>query len=96
MMACLKCYLDSPTPHQLKKKRKKKNIVKVGPPLTTFSGSAHDASYNNNMFIIFKCINFFYLAILTKVLTTKISNEWWKNVTVGQAQRTIQHPCVHA
>ena len=36
MMARLKWYLDPPTPHQLKK-----NVVKVGPPLTKFSGSAH-------------------------------------------------------
>ena len=36
MMACLKCYLDPPTPHQLKK-----NSFKVGPPLTKFSRSAH-------------------------------------------------------
>ena len=37
MMAHLEWYLDPPTPHQLKK-----NFVKVGPPLTKFSGSAHD------------------------------------------------------
>ena len=36
MMARLSCYLDPPTPHQLKK-----TVVKVGPPLTKFSGSAH-------------------------------------------------------
>ena len=39
MRARLKWYLDPPTPHQLKKE--KKNVVKVGPPLTKFSGSAH-------------------------------------------------------
>ena len=38
MIARLKWYLDPPSPHQLKKK---KNIVKVGPPLTKLSGSAH-------------------------------------------------------
>ena len=30
----------SPTPHQLQRKK----IVKVGPPLTTFSGSAHEGA----------------------------------------------------
>ena len=38
MLARLYWYLDPPTP-QLKKK---KNVVKVGPPLTKFSESAHD------------------------------------------------------
>ena len=36
MIARLKCYLDPPTPL-----KKKKNVVKVGPPLTKLSGSAH-------------------------------------------------------
>ena len=40
MMAHLLCYLDPPSPHQLKKQQQKKP-VKVGPPLTKFSGSAH-------------------------------------------------------
>ena len=34
-------YLDPPSPHQLKKQNKK-NVVKVGPPLTKLSGSAHE------------------------------------------------------
>ena len=34
--------LDPASPHQTKKKQtKKKNVVKVGPPLTKLSGSAH-------------------------------------------------------
>ena len=36
MMAHLKRYLDPTSPQKLKK-----NVVKVGPPLTKFSGSAH-------------------------------------------------------
>ena len=39
-MAGLEWYFDPLTPHQLTKK-KKKNFVKVGPPLTKFSGSTH-------------------------------------------------------
>ena len=38
MMAHSKWYLDPPSPHHLKKE---KNVVKVGPPLTKLSGSAH-------------------------------------------------------
>ena len=43
MMDRLKCYLEPLSLHQVKKK-KKKNIAKVGPPhrLTKLSGSAHD------------------------------------------------------
>ena len=41
MMTRLLCYLDTPTPYQLKTKQ---NVVKVGPPLTKFSGSAHEGS----------------------------------------------------
>ena len=40
MMASLKWYFDPPSPHQLKQKNNKK-YVKVGPPLTKLSGSAH-------------------------------------------------------
>ena len=40
MMASLKWYLDPLSPHQL---NRKKNAVKVGPPLKTLSGSAHDS-----------------------------------------------------
>ena len=43
MMTGLSWYLDPPTPHQLKK------AFKVGPPLTKFSGSAHDI--RSNIFI---------------------------------------------
>ena len=39
MMARLYWYLDPPSPHKLKKEEK--NVVKVGPPLTKLSGSAH-------------------------------------------------------
>ena len=39
IMARLLWYLHPPSPHQLKKKRK--NVVKVGHPLTKLSGSAH-------------------------------------------------------
>ena len=50
MLACLLWYLDPPSPHQLETpppplppppKKNKTNNVKVGPPLTKLSGSAH-------------------------------------------------------
>ena len=42
-MAHFKWYLDPSSLIKLKKsKKKKKNVVKVGPPLTKLSGSAHD------------------------------------------------------
>ena len=44
MMTRFKWYLDPLPPHQLKnkaKKKKKKNAVRVGTPLTKLSGSAH-------------------------------------------------------
>ena len=50
-MARLKWYLDPPTPHQLKKP------VKVGPPLTTFSGSAHVKVHNGQP--LTHCINLY-------------------------------------
>ena len=40
MMAHLKWYVDHLSPHQLEKKQK--NVVKVEPPLTKLSVSAHD------------------------------------------------------
>ena len=41
MMARLQWYLDPPAPHQLRKKTLS-DLVKVGPPLTTLSGSDMD------------------------------------------------------
>ena len=43
-MAHLQWYLDPSSLIKLKKK-KKKNVVKVGPPLTKLSGSAHTHIY---------------------------------------------------
>ena len=40
----------SPSPHQLKKK--KKDVVKVGPPLTKLSGSAHGIEMTINITIL--------------------------------------------
>ena len=44
MMTHLKWYLDPLSPHQPSniKKKKKRNDIKFGPPLTKLSGSAHD------------------------------------------------------
>ena len=43
MTALLVGFGSSPT-HQLVKRRKRKNDVKAGPPLTKHSGSAHDST----------------------------------------------------
>ena len=42
-MTRLKWYLDPPSPHKLKKK-----VIKVGPPLTKFSGFPHVISIQLN------------------------------------------------
>ena len=46
MMVRFEWYFDSLAPHQLKQNKKKqiKNYLRVGPPLTKLSGSAHSAS----------------------------------------------------
>ena len=46
MMALLLWYVDPASPHQLKKKVK----VKVGPPLTYLSGSAHGCTSKSCIF----------------------------------------------
>ena len=47
MMARLKRYFDPPFHHQLKTTTTKRNIVKVGPPLTKRSGSVHECDGAN-------------------------------------------------
>ena len=49
MMARLLWYIDPISPDQLKK-----NVVKVGPPLTTLSGSAH-AQPQNTIYFLLTC-----------------------------------------
>ena len=43
MLARILWYLDPLSSHQLAKLKKKKNVVKVGPPLANLSGFAHVA-----------------------------------------------------
>ena len=51
-------YLDPPSPYQLENnnKRKRKNVLKVGPPLTKLSGSAHNWAYHGGAHVLHSLI----------------------------------------